>query len=225
VRLTRTVVEEMRLARERQQERVAELSAEFLQAHDQTRALALGNLDTDGDLDLVVGNHGTSVSPQRNQVFRFASGRFNAHDELIVAEPTGALALVDLDGDGALDLVEANDARSANRGSRVFRGIPNARFNNQSTRIAEGVWSRGVDVVDIDGDGDIDILFAVYNGAADQIWLHDGALGFTQDTQIGTNLTDTRSRDISGADVDGDGDADVTVVSDISDPNRVHLNR
>ncbi len=86
-----------------------------------------------------------------------------------------------------------------------------------------GEWSNKTDLADVDGDGDVDLLFA--NGSAysepDQpqlngVWLNDGpdADGIPQFTDVSTEVlgdTGDFSRVIKGRDVTGDGIVDLIV--------------
>ncbi|MGD1699258.1 beta strand repeat-containing protein [Dapis sp. BLCC M229] len=78
--------------------------------------------------------------------------------------------------------------------------------------------SLGVELGDIDGDGDIDAVFA--NIGNDQIYLNDGSGNFSSTT---TALGNTPSEDLALGDVDGDGDLDA-VIAKLNQANRVYLN-
>jgi hypothetical protein len=75
---------------------------------DSSRAVALGDIDGDGDLDAVVAN---SLSPLAETVWvNNGTGSFSAHPTTpsFGGGTSNAVALGDIDGDGDLDAVVAN---------------------------------------------------------------------------------------------------------------------
>src|SRR5207244_1171623 len=68
--------------------------------------LVLGDIDSDGDLDLLTANSASNgtVSVRLNN----SAGTFSGTTEVLVANTPHAVALGDVDADGDLDLLAAN---------------------------------------------------------------------------------------------------------------------
>ena len=174
-----------------------------------SRAVALGDLDGDGDLDAFVTNDGLTDEVWLNN----GRGRFTISSQSLGAGNGRSVALADLDGDGDLDAMvtnwkQANDVWH-NDGTGAF--IPAPSLGNSQ--------SHGVALGDLDGDGDIDAYVANYN-EPNLIWLNDGLGGFDDS---GQTLGNARSYGVRLADLDDDGDLDA-LVANYGDASRVWLN-
>jgi hypothetical protein len=86
-------------------------------------------------------------------------------------------------------------------------------------------YSQGVELGDLDGDGDLDALIANIAGQANRVWLNNGSANFTDS---GQNLASgSYSYDIALGDLDNDGDLDAFMINYSGSggaPNTVWLN-
>jgi hypothetical protein len=196
---------------------------------DLTRSVALGDLDGDFDLDMVIGNFG-----QLNRVWINTNGIFQERIQpnfpAFNPGDTTSVALGDLDGDGDLDIVEGN----SNDFNRVWintndlvTGLPTGIYVQQLQPSFAVAATSSIALGDVDGDGDLDIIEGNSNDF-NRVWLNrdvpDGLPGsFIELPQPNfTLLEDTRS--IALGDVDGNGSLDI-IAGNFGGSNRVWLNQ
>ncbi len=144
--------------------------------------LAAGDVDGDGDLDLHVAIYGKTAGAYPTDLLEDRDG---APDWLLVNEGgfrfeeraqawgvadrgwTLSSALADLDGDGRPELVAADDFGR----KRLYRNDGGKRFVDVSDAAGPGrerANGMGVDIADVDGDGELDLYFANMHSNAGQ---------------------------------------------------------
>ncbi len=133
----------------------------------------------------------------------------------------GGVRLVDIDGDGRMDVVVGNDARRETRvwhsESRTWRTVP---FPFSIVR-GQGSAKRatGVEFGVFRADGKISALLATKNGSTfahfdGEQWTRQPALGLVVDGKQVVGRDDGRDRGLRLRDVDGDGYSDAIVNND-----------
>ncbi len=181
-----------------------------------TSSAAVGDVDGDGDLDLLTTNNfAGTVSVRRND----GSGTFSGGTEVPAATLTYGVAVGDVDGDGDLDFVASGESSSSNVSVHLNDGT--GTFGGGSTTTVGG-RPRCVVLGDVDGDGDLDLLTAGYDGNLVSVRRNDGSGHFSGGNDYGVG---TRPRSVAVADVDGDGDLDfvATTYDPDFDINRVSV--
>lgn len=180
-------------------------------------SLAIGDIDNDGDLDVLTGNdywQGPGVAVLRNA----GDGSFATRDyyQLPIGQEPGSVALADFDGDGFLDAFATLPGwEELGTTFRVWRNDGAGRLT-MSGDYTVGEGPQGIVVSDLDGDGFQDVVTAnhgrVGRGRTLSLVKHNGgsgpAAGF-----LGAVAVDVSPRPfrLANADLNGDGAMDLVV--------------
>lgn len=169
--------------------------------------LVSGDIDNDGDIDLFTTWAGSgTLAWYEND----GSQNFTEH---IVTDTVGAAGvfLADVNSDGNMDLLSASQNNTVswyeNDGAENFTG----HVISFTANVASDVFA-----IDMDGDGDMDIVAGGYSPVstpAKLAWYeNDGVENFTEREISGFNIDPT---DFYPIDMEGDGDMDLVVASEI----------
>ncbi len=181
-----------------------EVASECLpKTESDTREVVCGDVDGDGDPDLVVANEGPNELWLNDGSRRFAAVPFAPSD---ASNPTHDAALGDVDLDGDEDLLLARDD-----GPELWLNDGAGSFSQASVQPPWSSYIFSVGLGDVDADGDLDAL--VIDSGDVHLWLNDGTGVFTPaPNQIpGSYVCCGEKNDQTFADVDGDGDPDALI--------------
>jgi enediyne biosynthesis protein E4 len=221
----------------RREKRLAALPAELAQRADAKGAFAVGDIDADGDVDVVA-----LTASGRAQVLTNPLDLGGASSQFVDESERAGLALdtlafspilADLAGDDKPDLLVLGFGETSlriyeNRWPEAFVDI------TEALGLSSPLPSSGVAVADVDNDGDLDLFETVWHESvlADSevdavaerglVWINDARERFVLQNNVLVALEPSAKSDArralapSFADIDGDGDVDLLLAGENS---------
>ena len=182
-------------------------AASSLDVPSQITAAVVGDVDKDGSLDFVMVHPNCDGNECPHSVATVVLGRFDGSfgppvDFAADGSGADAVALGDIDGDGALDLaIAAADTNTVSVLHNQGQG-----FFMQAVAYTAGKNPSAIVLADFDGDHRPDMAVANHDDATVSVWLNDGHGGFGAAVDLATGAGPAA---IAVGDVDGDGNPDM----------------
>jgi hypothetical protein len=223
---------------------IAEPDGSFRDASDQlgnrvsgfSHSCAVGDIDADGDVDLVVVDiFGRFDPPAIYVLTNDGTGQFASRTQTVSGASSmkwTASELVDLDNDGSLDLVLGADSSGEN--SVILWNDRQGRFGSAPTLLpSPDPYSIVVDILplDLNRDGYQDLVFSAtkenpfYEGQYLQALVNDTDGRFADATSSHFPSQDGRAKwafRVEAGDLDLDGDMDLVTLYDLAGPGETH---
>jgi hypothetical protein len=199
-----------------------------------TNQLTIGDLDNDGDLDIIFANGGDydqAGTPQRQRIYiNDGGGTFTDEtNRLNFAGLCRGVELGDIDNDGDLDVILAQDfdrlpGLFVNDGSGVFTDVSAAQLPPITLSCSRAQFG------DIDNDGDLDLYLTSgtssrFSCGQYRVYVNDGSGFFSDETATRHPIGNVcNNMDCIFGDIDGDFDLDVRTASTGSNNSRLYRN-
>jgi len=178
-------------------------------------SIALGDIDNDGDLDLILtGSYYEGSYHYVSEVYlNDGSGVFIKDSRSsLTGVGWSSIALGDIDNDGDLDLILTGWMGS--QVSKVYTNNGSGVFSEDTRSSLTGVSDSSIALGDIDNDGDLDLIITGYSSSDpfSKVYLNDGSGVFSEDSR--SSLTAVGYSSIALGDIDNDGDLDLILTGD-----------
>ncbi len=188
------------------------------------RAIAWGDFDNDGFVDIAVGRNGTNLIYRNNR-----DATFSPFWTAEAVSNTRAVAWADYDGDGDLDLAIGNfgtagGAGEANLLYENFATDDGRFFIARNAFGTDAFHTTSLDWGDWDNDGDLDLSVGNY-GEADQIYVNSNSTpGVPQFFWLWSSGEALNTTGVAWGDKDNDGDLDLAISQEGTRPNGIYTN-
>lgn len=169
--------------------------------------------DNDGDLDVFITGSTSSPSNTANLYLNNGIGFYTlstgSNFELVRA---GKNDIGDVDGDGDIDIITTGQNPSGNPVTKFYLNNGSGIYNPQSSSPFTNLQYGAARFIDIDNDGDLDLLLCGENNTGQpitELYSNNGSGIFTLNTS--STIDGFTSSDIATGDIDNDGDIDFII--------------
>ena len=185
---------------------------EILSDADGASSVYADDIDGDGYIDVLLAMSGEDIWGYNGKIVWFKNmdgqGNFSSERLISLAANANCVTTADIDGDGDMDVLSASDDRYDNKYIAWHENTDGQGNFETHFLAADAPDAQSVYAVDIDGDGDMDILSASMGDNKIAWYKNEDGLGnFGTQQIITTNALMATS--VFASDIDNDGDIDV----------------
>ena len=171
------------------------------------KQIDVGDIDKDGDIDVVVAD-----SNDNNVMWYKNNGSEVFTEYTVVGTLDGVIGtnLGDINNDGEMDIVVSSQGSSQD--IIWYENDGSENFSSNAHTIDSAYYGQYNELVDLDGDGDLDLIVASYVDDLLSWYRNNGNETFTNMGNIDSGATDLNAaNNPHAADLDNDGDIDIVV--------------
>jgi hypothetical protein len=174
-------------------------------------AAEFADVDNDGDMDLFMTGNTSSPAATANLYLNDGMGNFTlASGTPFEASNSGDIDFGDIDGDGDIDLIMTGKNASDSVFSKLYLNNGAGSYSLVSGTSFTPVWKSSTEFIDVDNDGDLDLLICGANASdvsTTKLYENNGIGTFSLVT--GVPFDNVQFGDIAFGDTDNDGDQDI----------------
>ena len=188
-----------------------------------TTEINVADVDDDGHLEVLWGSGCSSTGSDHLFIHEIPSCNFEWQSKHI-DPPFYAVEIADVDDDGEIEIVTLSYESNSGYDSGIMTIFNSGDYSvewQSSETFFQNVWTGmyNIQVEDIDGDGDTEIITAAGRTYTGQIWIINGASHEIESSHIFSSEDMDEFYALDVADVDGDGQMECVVAED----NYVHV--
>lgn len=177
--------------------------------------VALGDLDYDGKVDIIVGNRGSGTISIFRNTCTIGNISFAAKIDLTTATNPFNPAVGDIDDDGKVEIVVANEGSNSVSVFKNYSTSGNISFGPK-TDFTTGAGPYRVALGDLNGDGKLDLATANNSGSNVSVLVNISAAGSISFLNKVDYNTGPNTSFISIGDLDGDEKPDMAATLEVS---------
>lgn len=174
-------------------------------------SIATADIDGDNDQDVLITGANNSFDPITELYTNDGFGNFTKKDDVPFENVSlSSVAFMDVDGDDDQDVLISGQLNGGDRITKLYTNDGVGEFTKKVGTPFDSVSNGSIAFMDVDGDGDPDVLITGRNNSGEGIailYINDGSGNFIEKPDL--SLAGVFNGSTAFADVDGNGAPDI----------------